>query len=93
MKQHNLPKYLFYTWLIFMILSIIGGIFFDPGIFATGLTATAIYLSPVFLIVLILHKFFNWNIKNNYFYGALVAVVITMLIGLLMLSNVNLNIG
>ena len=84
----NLPRYLLYILITTLACSVIGGILFDGGVFIVGLGATGAYLSPILLLILVVHKIFTWKFKNNYFYPVLGLLIILISLAFYMVSHV-----
>ena len=71
MKKINIPKTLFWLFLVFITLIIIG-IVFDSDLIAETMFFLALYFSPVSILVLLTHKFFNREVSSKYFWVVLV---------------------
>jgi hypothetical protein len=82
MISANLPKILFRVFYAVSVVSIIGLIFGGIGFFI--FYYFSLVVSPISIILLIIWKFFNKKIKNEYFVIVLVINIILFIIFLYM---------
>jgi len=84
--KYKLPNYLFYFSGTITVLSIVAGVFVKEAFI--GLVILGIYVSPLFLVLLLVNKFFTWEQKNKYFYFALVLNIVLSAFAFFSVANI-----